>query len=159
MLQVSRYYHSAHAQWDKTLIRSSCIHICCYQFLLSSCLQTWGVGYTAESVTRLGKPVGNTSPRTHKGAVTPAGQEWWGKQEGNVSQLVDTNCWMCSSGTEIQDNVTNSLPGLKGTGRPRPVSQWTAQTWKDNNVQQFWWADNCSSQAQNEGGLNLLLFY
>ncbi len=32
-------------------------------------------GYTTESGTRLGKPLGNTSQGTHNGAVTPAGQQ------------------------------------------------------------------------------------
>lgn len=35
-------------------------------------------------------------------------------QEGNVSQQVDTDCWMCCCGTAARDNVTRRLPGLKG---------------------------------------------
>lgn len=50
-------------------------------------------------------------------AVTPVGQELAsGKQEGNVSQQVDTNCWMCWCGTVVQDNVTSRLPVYKDRG-------------------------------------------
>lgn len=54
------------------------IHICSYQIrVLISADVGWSGGQTmvADSGTRLGKPVGNTSQETHNEAVTPAGQE------------------------------------------------------------------------------------
>lgn len=71
-----------------------------------------GGGYTTERGTRLGKPASNTSQGTHNEAVTPG--EASGKQEGNVSQQVNTGCSMCCCGTAVQDNVTSRLCGLKG---------------------------------------------
>lgn len=72
-------------------------------------------GYTSERGTRLGKPVSNTSQGTHNEDVTPVGRgEASGKQEGNVSQQVNTDGWVCSCGTAVQDNVTSNIMWTQG---------------------------------------------
>lgn len=74
-----------------------------------------------------------------------------GKQEGNVSQQVDADCWMCCVGTAgVRDNVTNKLPGLKGGGRKRETPYLCfsrrAQIGQANNAQQSLMADNRGGQ-------------